>query len=531
MEIRGGALSPGPKSPDRAGRWSFGGTWLLLALAAGGAMVGADDGAAAQEPPSPATPEAPCVAFHLPADHWAARQARRFDRAGLLPREYPGGERNPEVGEVVAAFREAAERLEGGDAFPSRLAEEVRGARSTCDEEAPRASRLEWAEVRVGAHGLRNGLAVGEGGHFDYDGPMERADAEEPVAEAWGAVRVTSRVGVTARGRARGDHLRADELYTTARLGAFDLWAGRRAPGYGQGVAGSLVLSGRVPLDGGGLRLNRGWTMPWILRHLGPLRFQTEAARVSDQGPVKRPWFWASRVSVAPTDWLRLSANRGALIGGEGSPSITLSRLAWILIGSRPKEIDGEVRGRSSVSNQVAAVELELRGRIRGVPVAGSLEWGFEDSSGAWMRQPAILAGLELPVLGTSASSVGIEVADFHSPPRHGVWYRHWHFEGGWADRGRLLGHPLAGTGREIRLHGTHGLRAERARAALDVYRRDRHESNSLAPPLEGTSHGFRLKAVGGGSRLGASLEMEVEHGGPEGRTRAEGGAVLRWYF
>lgn len=507
-----------------------GGCALGLGFAAGGAAGAAPLPAQEPDTTSAGGAGAPCTAFHLPADHWAARQAARFDRAGLLERDYPGGFRSPEVGDVARAFHAAAQTLEAGPAFQERLAHEVRGLRTPCRDGERDAFRVEWLEVRAGGQGLRDGLAMGVGSGHRYDGPRERPDGADPTVELRSAVTVLPRVSLAARARAEGDHLRADELYGTARLGPVDFWAGRRAPGYGAGVGGSLILSGAVPLDGGGLRMNQGRTLPWIFQHLGPVRFQTEVARMNDQGSVERPWFWASRLSVTPTDWLRIAGNRGAFIGGEGSPSVTLSRLAWILVGSRPTEVEEGYR-RGDVSSQVASVEVEVRRRVGDVPVAGYLEWGFADNSGMFLRQPGILAGVELPVLGASAASLGLEVADFHTSKDHGVWYRHHHFQGGWADRGRLLGHPLAGTGREIRVHGSRGFAGESLRADLGLFWRDRHETNSLAPPMEGTSHGFRLRADGGGRRFGGSVALEMERGGAEERTRAEWSAALRWSF
>ena len=515
--LAGGALGLGWLGPDPAGFSPLGATVV-----------------AAQDPGEPEGEDTrPCAAYHLPTGHWAARQAARFDRAGLLERDHATGFRSPEVGDVVRAFDAAGASLEMGGAFQQRLAVEMRGLRSPCQDRDREAFQVEWLEVRAGGEGLRQGLGMGEGSHRQYDGPVERPEAAHPASEVQAAVTVMPRVAVAARARAEGSHLRAHELYGTARLGSVDVWAGRRAPGYGSGVGGSLVLSGGVPLDGGGLRLNRGPTLPWIFEYLGPVRFETEVARMNDQGSVERPWFWAYRLSLAPTDWLRIAANRGTFLGGEGSPSITLGRLGWILLGSRPNTVEEGYRP-GDASSQVAAAEVEVRGSVRRVPVAGYLEWGFSDNSGMWMRQPGILTGVELPALGASASSLGVEVVDFHTANsilEHGVWYRHHHFQGGWADRGRPLGHPLGGTGREILVHGTRGFAGEAVRADLGLFHRDRHETNAFAPPMEGTSHGFRLRADGGGHRFGASVDLEVEHGGADDRTRAEWAATVRWFF
>ena len=49
------------------------------------------------------------------------------------------------------------------------------------------------------------------------------------------------------------------------------------------------------PREGGGLYLAEPLTLPWILRHLGPVRFETLLSRIENGDRITDPWFWAAR--------------------------------------------------------------------------------------------------------------------------------------------------------------------------------------------------------------------------------------------
>lgn len=481
--------------------------------------------------------ERTCAPLYLPSGHWAADQAVRLERAGLLETGFPGGSRSLALEDVLGALssvsdstlntdvssqqRDSLEATLSAHNAPRWLSEEVRRLRTPCGAPASRSVNIEQFEVALGAV-RQNPEGVAERGG-------EANPSFLPSAEVRTALSFGDRLTIGGHGHVVSNHLRADQLYGALRLGSFGVWAGRRSPGYGAARAGTVVLSGQVPLDGVGFRLRHGRRLPSVLGHLGPIRFETLVARMSDSGTIERPWFWAGRVAAEPARWLRVAVNRGAFIGGEGTPSVGARELFYIFWGSRPKQVpDGYDGTRSDVANQVASLEAELRLRVSSTPVHGYLEWGFEDSSGAWLRQPGIVAGLQLPMLAPSLTSFGVEVATLHAPNRHGVWYQHRHFDGGWADRGRLLGHPLAGPGREYRVYSTHRGLAGRLYMDVDLFHRNRHEMNALAP--QGVSRGFSLESGLTAGRLGASFALEMERWAGEGNSLVRGLMLLRWH-
>lgn len=467
------------------------------------------------------------MSLSLPADHWAPAALERLDGIAEVGPWGSWGFRTPSRSQVLAAFEVVEARADSESvrdlarAYGERFREEFSSVTSDSSESTAR-----WVGGHVDARaGRRSGALRTGSGYLDHPTFRDPEPAGEPVhvfGEVGGALEV-GRVAFAGRiGTDANTTPRVTELYGAASLRSLELWVGRRAPAFGAGMSGTIVLDGLVPLDGGGAGLAAPVRLPWILEHLGPIRFETHLARLAASGEIGSPWFWAARGSLAPHPRVGLGLNRAAIFGGDGSPPVNLRNVGLMILGTRPDEDFSDELSRTFFSNQVLSVDLRLRANVAAAPISLYLEWGMEDGSGAWKNVPGIVGGVHVPFLPRLPElSLGVERTHFaRSCCGNPAWYRHAHFSGGWADDGVPLGHSLGGHGGEWLLHGRADLGSAALRSSWRLFHRERGAENLYAPDREGTSLGVALQLEG---RLRPGLDLVVDG------SYERGGGADRW--
>ena len=458
---------------------------VLLALA----LLAAQ--AAAQEPPPPAPAFA---APFLPDDHWLLGAVRRLYDVGLTPRGFDPSRRTLGQAEAGAVLLRAAELAEAGAAVPGvrlalayarRFAEEFPATAAALEGRPARAAWLRRADVLAGVEVRRGAVRAGSG--YDngdgWTGPEPAADVASGLLGAAVAVALHPHLAATMTPVLRAGGLELTDAHIVAVVGGVGAWVGRRPVGFGPGVGGALVLGAAVPFDGGGIFLARPLGLPGPL---GSLRVETFVSRMERNGSVVRPWVWAARAGLSPHPRLWLGVNRGAVFAGNGE--FSLRDLAYVIVGKHGGE-------NSETDNQVVALDAFFRPPLGRVPLSLYIEWGFEDSAGAWKDVPALVAGIELgAVPGAETLALGLERTSFAgSCCGNPIWYRHWAYQQGWTHAGVPLGHPLGGHGSEWLLHARADLLDARLRLAGRVFRRRRGAENLFAPDREGSSRGASL--------------------------------------
>jgi hypothetical protein len=501
-------------------------------------------GVAAQgRPPRVASP-------FLPVDHWSLQAVRRLDAWGAAPAGFDVGTRSLRVAEVAWVLESAARRardpaIEGvARAYSARFAEELGAwldaARSDVvattygqpgalagppaaatgaahsPEVVPREQHLiagGWIRAGYARWNGRVLAGVGYSNVDDWTGTFAEPDYSTARGDAFVAVGLTPGLAIGAAPFARSGSAALNEGQAVLEWRKLGLWGGRRALGFGPAAGGGIVLSGDVALGGGGIYLREPVLLPGFLRGLGPLRAEMFLSQVTNGDRIRDPWFLGTRISIAPAERLRFGVNRGALFGGQGNAAITLDHL-WLMFRGEHAGAQGEF------ANQLLSLDAHYRLPI-GIPLVAYAEWGTDDLSGGYWRSPALLGGLELAALpGVPQVSVGVEVTNFggasHKNP---MWYRNWAMRGGWTDEGHVLGHPLAGHGREWLVFGGLDVAQARLRVDASVRFRDRGEENLYAPERTGRStSGAARIAFRAGRRLELSLEGDTERGSRDWR-------------
>lgn len=461
---------------------------LALVLVSGGPTK-----ASAQQTNVPSFPSA-----LLPGDHWSFRAVRRLEALGLTDPGHSWGDMTMtrrEAGSILdravaLAERERPELLPVVRGYRDRFAEEFPGTMAALRGETSSGARFLDGSSTLGYDDHRGGILVGSGyrNATTWSGPR-------PIGHESGAA------GDISLGAALFPYLAADvtaiagpddvEVATGYIMGGWRsaiIWFGRHIPAFGQSEHGGIVLSGTNSFDGGGLFLDDPIELPGPLRWLGPVRFSTFLSRM-DENRYELPWIWGARGSFQPHPRLTLGANRAVIFGGKGNGAVNVRNITYIVIGKH-------AGNGSEFDNQVVSFDLRYRPPLESLPLAVYVEWGLEDSAGAWKDVPGVVAGVEVPALpGLPAVGLGVERASF-APSCCGnpIWYRHWSFTDGWADDGVLLGHPLGGHGREWLAYANADLFDSRLRLLTRVFTRDRGEENVYAPTREGESVGGMVR-------------------------------------
>ncbi|MEQ8329166.1 MAG: capsule assembly Wzi family protein [Longimicrobiales bacterium] len=200
-----------------------------------------------------------------------------------------------------------------------------------------------------------------------------------------------------------------------------------------------LVLGGTGVAHGLELVQGRPWSLPFV----GALHLGVQAGVLDEAGPDNaHPWFHAMRLEFRPRPSVVVGLSRAVIFGGSASSvPLTPRTLGLLLVGAtdtRAKDSDFE--------NQVAAVDLRLRGAVAGRPSLLTLEYAADDSGLAFLRVPGVRATAALGL--ASGAWLGVDVhAVAGSRDGYPPWYRHGALAWGWTDRGRPLGSPAGGHG------------------------------------------------------------------------------------
>ncbi len=336
----------------------------------------------------------------------------------------------------------------------------------------------------------------------DVAGPFPRSDLSE--------ARLTSELNLSLgrylAGSLSPEHRDGDwglrEGYALVRLKKLGLWGGRRAPSFATGAGGGIVLDGTAAFTGGGVATTEPFRLPWALRHIGAIRFESFLSRLDSNATVPEPWFLGTHVSISPHPRLMIGATQAYMFGGEGVAPVTL-RTVWSMFRSH-----GITSAGSEFENGLASWEVRFRPPVPVVPLSLYMEWGTDDNHSAWTLFPARVIGAQIPsVPGIPALSLGLEHAGFSRPPCTGpgsqphceyyaTWYRHYLFKDGWTVDRQPIGHPLGGDGSEWLAYGSWDDPASRFRVDARLFRRYRGAYNIYSPDREGRSFGGQVSTV-----------------------------------
>jgi len=449
----------------------------------------------------------------LPSTHWAHDVLRRLHATGLLPPPFDAASSTRTAATARAQLEFAALRADSSDA---NAAQRIRGYIALLDGEYGMGRPV--AYLRAGVEGRQDYALAGSGFVLEDDWRgAQLVDDQHTFAAAGRIAAHASRhlAGeLVVQGNTEGQFV-FDNTHAVLTGMGVGLWAGRRATRFGPGTSG-VVLSSEVPFTGVGFFLPRPVRVPGLSMLSGPISLETFLSRMQQNGSIENPWFWNARLTIQPIRQFTIGINRAAIFGGDNN-GMSLENVLKMFVGIKPGVTRPDGGSAGEFDNQIVSVDGRFIIPNDLLPVEAYLEWGADDSSGAWHRVPGIVAGLRAVLPGGQAS-FGYETTrfdtrryDLHRFSSQPPWYRNAFFRDGWTRNGEPLGHPLGGHGREHAVDARVDLLEGRARLGLRPFRRDREEENLYAPGREGVTWGFNLdtryRLGRGEARLAGTVE------------------------
>ena len=441
----------------------------------------------------------------LPPGHWVRAALRRVE--SLAPSApvsdlFGGNLTHVEAAEQLRKF--STEGSPGSRAIAASYLDLLEREFKDLAERKPGLSQIAATVGATAGDGLAapgNGFIRGE----DWTGARVLDDRDGVIAGATAAA--TSRYfGAQLIANYDVDELKLHGSHAVGRVKRISLWGGNRRLGFA-GEDG-IVLSGMADFTGGGVYLNRPITFPWIFRYLGPFRFETMMSQLDSSGIVQDPLFWAARGSIQPLPNIILGLNRAAIFGGEGNGG-SLADVLEMIVG-------GYGGDAGEFENQVVSADARIVVQSENQPVEVYGEWASDDGSGMWYKAPAIRAGLLLPTLRAYRNGyVGIEGTVFFPKPDccNTYWYRNTFFRGSWSSGDVLLGHPLGGHGREVKLIAGTDEHYAKLRVRSQLFLRERGAENTFSPEREGNSFGAAVSILLRVRQFEIGLNGDLENG------------------
>ncbi|HET6229136.1 MAG TPA: capsule assembly Wzi family protein [Longimicrobiaceae bacterium] len=447
----------------------------------------------------------------LPPTHWAVAAAWRAEALGLVSGYLPAQRSVPRM-VVARALREAAYRA-ASHPRPG-LAEMTRGWYERFVEEFPEADvepgdssahpeRLSPVRLLGGSVGGRyvdhvGRVSPGKGLFGNRQGPADLPELSQVRATGTLAAALTRFAVVEADPSVGEGGAALDRWEATVGFRSVSLSVGRETMGYGPATSGGVVLTGAT-LPRVELQTTQPFRFPWLLRYLGPASGEVFVTRLEEPRHPGRPYFFGMRGAIQPHPRLDIGINRASVFGGDsiGTP-VTFSTVGKMFLGILSADFE----------NQVVSADVRYRAPTESViPVTLYMEWGAEDASGAWWREPGRIFGLFVPAVpGVPQLALGVERTGFAkfccgNPP----WYLHLQQPGGWASGIHTLGHPLGGEGWEWMGYARAELMDARLRLGARAFTHERtahgydtplRAGNQFAPEHEGRSSGLQLDAA-----------------------------------
>lgn len=195
------------------------------------------------------------------------------------------------------------------------------------------------------------------------------------------------------------------EGYLKARGGFLEMLAGRQPLWWGPGFHGSMLFSNNaLGLDMVRLQTANQIELPWLLRYLGPLKFQGFFGQFEAEREFPHAKITGVRVDLAPFPWLELGAARSIMFAGKGRPKLNAYEWPRVLVfgnrtGSETSKYTGDNRFQVDLSLRFADVGKYL-------PLTRDAEFyidfGWDDTCcGTFYAplKPGAIVGLYLPNL------------------------------------------------------------------------------------------------------------------------------------
>lgn len=130
------------------------------------------------------------------------------------------------------------------------------------------------------------------------------------------------------------DRPRLLDAYLGVNLNKWEIVIGKQSLTWSPGPGDSMIWSDNIePVNMVRVTNPEPFTLPGVLRFLGPVRMDQFFGRLEGHPYIRRPFIYGQKLSVRPLSWLELGFARTDTIGGVGGDPITTTNLLHSYIG------------------------------------------------------------------------------------------------------------------------------------------------------------------------------------------------------
>lgn len=268
---------------------------------------------------------------------------------------------------------------------------------------------------------------------------------------------------------------RLNKGYLKLGSDALELEVGRDANWLGLGYRGNITLTNNSRnFDQIKLSSPEPILLPWI----GALKYDIIFARFDDVTTIdgeRHPYFFATKVSVKPADFVEAGLNLGRQVGGPGVDNSFGSLMRGFIGGTN-----------NDNSNSVAGLELRFRiPQLRNMEIYG--EFSGEDAALFWPIMESYVAGFYIPRL-TASGRDDLRFEYFYG---HQALYTNGTFPEGYIYHDLPIGHSQGGAAEEFYLRYSHWF-SSRNNLALEYWHGER--GNLGRVPVNGVMQAVERK-------------------------------------
>lgn len=248
--------------------------------------------------------------------------------------------------------------------------------------------------------------------------------------------------------------------YAKATYKNVEVLGGREAIWWGSGYRGSMSFSGNAfPLDQIRVGSAEPFRLPWILKHLGPMKLNLMVSRLGKDRAVPHAKLAAWRIQLAPFKYFEMGFTRAFQFGGDNRPGLSFGQFMGLLFGQGSDDPSA-----ANNANNVLSLDFTIRwpdaGRylfiMRDMSLYGELGW--DDTQDPGFTLGPIPTGSIIPrkpggLIGTFMTGfLGDPYLDFRFEyaKTSEIQFINQVYQSGWTHNGQTLSHFIGRDGWEF---------------------------------------------------------------------------------
>lgn len=301
------------------------------------------------------------------------------------------------------------------------------------------------------------------------------------------AVNITPRLEMLNNSGAAGYDsykLLAQNLYGKLTIKNLEFEVGRDSILWGQGTNSGILISNNArSMDMIKLSNQHPFRLPFFLKYIGDIKVTFFLGNLGPDWSFPYAYLAGAKLSIKPFHFFEIGASQALIMGGEGSPNLSL----WDGMG----EFFAYRQGIGFTPNdQDSGADPNLSNRIMGLDARFTIpclrgtqvyyEIFTEACCGVFDQLYAYSGGIYIPQL-TNSGQLDFRVEYTHTPA---VFYRHGNFTPGWTLNNKLIGNSIGPYGDAINFTTHYDLADQNFIGAIFSFEKRKNDLITTSGPI-----------------------------------------------